>query len=74
MTAVNETLMRRLEQGSRDLHEKVRAYPTPIARCDDQLPKYIALRDAAWALLHAPARDAEWIGRVEALLQEIEAS
>jgi hypothetical protein len=40
-------LRARLEERRRELHEAVRAYPSPIARCDDQLPKLIAQRDAA---------------------------
>jgi hypothetical protein len=40
-------LMGALEARKRELGEAVRAYPTPIARCDDQLPKAIAQRDAA---------------------------
>ena len=35
-------LMGELEARKRELGEAVRAYPTPIARCDDQLPKAIA--------------------------------
>ncbi len=30
-----------------ELREEVRAYPTPIARCDDQLPKLLDRRAAA---------------------------
>jgi hypothetical protein len=40
-------LVAALEARKRELGDAVRAYPTPIARCDDQLPKAIALRDAA---------------------------
>jgi len=40
-------LKARLEERRRELHEAVRSYPSPIARCDDQLPKLIAQRDAA---------------------------
>jgi hypothetical protein len=36
-----------LERRSRELNEAVRAYPSPIARCDDQLAKLLAQRDAA---------------------------
>jgi hypothetical protein len=62
----------RLETRSRMLGHEVRTYPTPIARCDDQLPKAIALRDAASHALRRAgelevdrARDAGegWIGR-----------
>ena len=51
-------LMGELEARKRELGEAVRAYPTPIARCDDQLPKAIAQRDAA-ALLVRSAIDVE---------------
>ena len=44
-------LMGELEARKRELGEAVRAYPTPIARCDDQLPKAIAQRDAAARLV-----------------------
>jgi flagellar biosynthesis chaperone FliJ len=33
-----------LERRSRELHEEVRNYPTPIARCDEQLTKLIEQR------------------------------
>lgn len=66
-------LRARLEGRKRELSEAVRAYPTPIARCDDQLPKAIAQRDAAARLARAALeidasraalRDAEWHERV----------
>ncbi len=41
------SLKAKLDERRRELHEAVRAYPSPIARCDDQLPKLIAQRDAA---------------------------
>ena len=40
------------EQESR-LSAEVRAYPTPIARCDDQLPKLLDQRRSAVAALNA---------------------
>jgi len=46
-------LMGELEARKRELGEAVRAYPTPIARCDDQLPKAIAQRDAAAMLVRS---------------------
>lgn len=52
------SLMGELEARKRELGEAVRAYPTPIARCDDQLPKAIAQRDAA-ALLVRTAIEVE---------------
>jgi hypothetical protein len=41
-----------LEHLSRDLSEEVRLYPTPIARCDEQLTKLIEQRKQAFQLLH----------------------
>jgi len=46
-------LVGELEARKRELGEAVRAYPTPIARCDDQLPKAIAQRDAAAVLVRS---------------------
>ena len=37
----------RLSANLAELREEVRAYPTPIARCDDQLPKLLDRRAAA---------------------------
>jgi hypothetical protein len=47
LDAAWKALREQLEARYRELYEAVRAYPTPIARCDDQLPKAIADRDAA---------------------------
>jgi hypothetical protein len=41
----------RLAAKLEELSEEVRAYPTPIARCDDQLPKLLERRSAAQRLL-----------------------
>ena len=38
-----------LEQRSRELFDEVRHYPTPIARCDEQLPGLIEQRTRAIA-------------------------
>jgi DNA-binding GntR family transcriptional regulator len=46
-----DTLRRHLEQRYRERYEAVRSYPTPIARCDEQLTQAIADRDAALAQL-----------------------
>src|SRR5437773_6651877 len=40
-------LERYLERRSRELNAEVRGYPTPIARCDDQLPKLLEQRARA---------------------------
>ena len=42
-----------LEARCRALHEEVRSYPTPIARCDEQLTHVIDQRDMAFGLLRA---------------------
>jgi hypothetical protein len=42
-----QAMRRRLDVDARELSRAVRAYPTPIARCDEQLPLLIAQRDAA---------------------------
>jgi hypothetical protein len=44
-------LRSRLEVRSRELYEEVRAYPRPIARCDEQLTKAIEERDVAFRRL-----------------------
>ena len=40
-------LERYLERRSRELNAEVRGYPTPIAHCDDQLPKLLEQRARA---------------------------
>ncbi len=40
-------LRRHLDARAADLCAAVRSYPGPIARCDDQLPLFIAERDEA---------------------------
>jgi hypothetical protein len=73
-------LMGELEARKHELGEAVRAYPTPIARCDDQLPKAIAQRDAAarwvrWAIELEGARPAlsmaQWRERVRDFAQQL---
>ena len=51
MDAAWAELRSRLELRSRELYEEVRAYPRPIARCDEQLTKAIEERDAAFRRL-----------------------
>lgn len=46
-----DALRRHLEARFRQCCEELRHYPTPIARCDDQLPKLIEQRDHARAEL-----------------------
>jgi hypothetical protein len=71
------SLRTRLEHHAHALAEEVRAYPSPIARCDDQLPGLIARRTDAYAALREVealdrAREsldeAEWRARATALL------
>ncbi|HUL63370.1 MAG TPA: hypothetical protein VLW55_02030 [Burkholderiaceae bacterium] len=37
-----------LEARSRELHDELCTYPTPIARCDEQLTRVLEERDAAF--------------------------
>jgi hypothetical protein len=76
------SLRTRLEDRARALAEEVRAYPTPIARCDDQLPGLIARRSEAYAALRefeALEREresldpAEWHERAAALMKSLAA-
>lgn len=74
-------LRSRLEVRSRELSDDVRTYPTPIARCDEQLTKAIEERDAAIRQLRIAseletgrstfARD-EWVARLRAFAESIE--
>jgi len=66
-----------LERRSTELNAEVRGYPTPIARCDDQLPKLLEQRARAVRLLKIaveldslPARPAEdaWLDRARQFL------
>ncbi len=58
----------RLEARARELADEVRAYPGPIARCDDQLPALIAERSRALEL----ARLAEALERERETLSQAE--
>jgi hypothetical protein len=67
-------LAEHLEARKRELVEAVRSYPTPIARCDEQLPEAIARRDAAARDLAqaleidvAALSEAQWRERARAL-------
>lgn len=71
-------LRSRLEDRARALADEVRGYPTPIARCDDQLPGLLARRAEAYAALReadqlerekASLGDAEWRERAMALVE-----
>ena len=68
-------LRRHLERRSSELNAEIRAYPSPIARCDDQLPKLLEQRARAVRLLHAaieldapPAASATWLERLQEFL------
>ncbi len=63
-----EALRRHLEARARELVEEVRAYPGPIARCDEQLPALIGERSLAMDL----ARIATELERERGSLQERE--
>ena len=62
-------LRRHLEGRFRELCEELRHYPTPIARCDDQLPKLIEQRDRARAELERMSAIEE-TGRSSAIASE----
>jgi hypothetical protein len=67
-----------LERHSAELNAEIRAYPRPIARCDDQLPKLLEQRARAVRLLNAAieldaARTASsgevaWLDRLQGFL------
>jgi len=68
-------LKARLERQSAALYDEVRNYPTPIARCDDQLPLLIERRSQAMARLRQivdadPGRPA---GTVDGALERLAA-
>ena len=61
------------------LNDEVRAYPTPIARCDDQLPKLLDRRAALQRLVRraddqaeAALTDAQFVELVEELTRDDE--
>lgn len=61
-------LREHLERRARELADEVRAYPGPIARCDDQLPWLIAQRARAVQI----ARHADDLEREKETLPESE--
>ena len=74
------SLRERMEDRARALADEVRAYPTPIARCDDQLPGLIARRTEAFAALREVEAlererealgEAQWHARASALLERL---
>lgn len=76
-----EGLRSRLEARARELAEEVSRYPSPIARCDDQLPGLIEARSRAMALARRAAQlagekarlpEEEWHARVAELAAEAE--
>ena len=67
-----------LERRSIELNAEVHSYPSPIARCDDQLPKLLEQRARVVRLLRAateldaaPAArsaEADWLDRLQEFL------
>jgi hypothetical protein len=72
VVAAFSELKSHLDRRSRELSEEIRNYPTPIARCDEQLTKLIEQRACAIEQLKlllqaAPARSDEAGRRLAAL-------
>jgi len=76
-----ETLRARLDARARELADEVSHYPSPIARCDEQLPGLIEARSRTLALARRAAElerekarlpQAEWRARVAELAAEAE--
>lgn len=72
-----------LEQRSRELNEEVRNYPTPIARCDEQLTKLIEQRTRAINNLTividatptpAGRGDGRWLASLDAFIADSQAA
>ena len=77
------TLRAHLEAMTRELNAEVHSYPTPIARCDDQLPKLLEQRGRAVEQLHlvealgpmpAGAGEADWRRNVSEFLDRPDAA
>ena len=77
------TLRTHLEAKTRELNAEVHSYPTPIARCDDQLPKLLEQRGRAVEQLKlvdavgpmpAAAAAADWERKVAAFLKRPDAA
>ncbi|HSN19688.1 MAG TPA: hypothetical protein VLS49_03375 [Usitatibacter sp.] len=80
-TAVLASLRARMQARARELAQEVRSYPSPIARCDEQLPGLIEARSRAMELARRAAElererasmpEAEWRSRVSRLAAEAE--
>jgi hypothetical protein len=72
-----EALRAHLALRSRRLNDEVSGYPTPIARCDEQLPKLLAERAQAVRELrraNEAAAAADGVARVRAYAQFLAAS
>ena len=70
-----------LEAQSLELHNEVHTYPTPIARCDEQLTQAIEARDAAFRQLRVASdlegsrgviARAEWISRLQVFVTSLD--
>jgi hypothetical protein len=77
--AILQSLRERLEARAAELAEEVSRYPSPIARCDEQLPGLIEARSRAIALARDAAElererahiaEPEWRARLQALQAE----
>jgi len=51
MSAGHAELRRRLERRAAELSDEIRRYPTPIARCDEQLTDLLERRARVFELL-----------------------
>jgi hypothetical protein len=74
-------LRRCLESHSLELHDELRTYPTPIARCDEQLTRLIEQRDTAFRRLRLAAdldasrtsvASEEWVTRLRRFAANLE--
>ncbi|MEO8739144.1 MAG: hypothetical protein ABI537_05510 [Casimicrobiaceae bacterium] len=77
------TLRTHLEAKTRALNAEVHSYPTPIAHCDDQLPKLLEQRERSVEQLSlvdglgpmpAGSAVAEWERKVSAFLKRADAA
>ncbi|MGH8705069.1 MAG: hypothetical protein ACREUO_06580 [Burkholderiales bacterium] len=60
MKSLNEEVRRYLEDAGARINAEIRSYPTPIARCDEQLSQLLERREGIFRLLH----------RTDALIEE----
>src|SRR5512138_2366342 len=81
IAAAWDALRSHLDARARELVAEVRAYPGPIARCDDQLPRLLeertraleaARRAAELDAMKATLPDGQWRARVARMSQALE--